>query len=407
MAGDFEDWYKKRQERLGKTERRYESGLFFSGQNTGSKCIETAQCSAGYACVDGTCLKINNQPGNGSPTGFGLYKKGCWRNDGDCNSGRYTCAQGPTCGRGSGRVDCCGGRITYKFEPGTESRITGKCIDNEYCNSFCSSSYALFGRVSEQCKGESICENTDCQECGLLSGICERKFGNLPCWCDGGAQCGGCKACITNPNSSNFGSCAITSETAKRCRQCVKVESHTCCGKEIGPVKKCAPPRFGGTTNDLRDALKKELQDRCRDACQGFSQLGGYEFRGVQSYHEDGQVKFREVFAAFTQGGTGVVGSRGSCRDGGCYPTMSGAFGGGAGGGWSGGVDPDPGDCTGDGAGCGMFLRDSSGTVIFTLIHTTVAGCKNLTYQRPDGSYYRAPHFGPGCTLQGTWTYVG
>lgn len=243
--------------------------MFSSGRRGtgGSRCIETAQCSAGYACVDGTCIQINSQPGNGTPTGFGLYKKGCYNNDGNCNSGRGSCSEGPTCGKGSGRVDCCGGRVRYIFAPGTESRITGDCIDNEYCHSFCTSGYALFGEVSPQCEGKPICTNTDCEECGLFSGVCEQKFGNLPCWCDGGAQCGACKACITNPNDSNFGQCARTSESKKRCRQCVSIKSHKCCGKEIGPVKKCAPPGFSGTTNDLRDALRKELQDRCSGAC--------------------------------------------------------------------------------------------------------------------------------------------
>jgi len=397
MAGtDFDDWYKKNEE-LGQARNTYNDGLGYSRnflptillppKQTG--CVSSSQCGSGYGCVDGKCISIGAVGNNGSPNSPGY----CPGVGNDCNSGSYACQSSPTCGSGSGVTECCGGEVTYVFKPGEERRVEGECVTNESCHSFCSARYALFGPpdpnnlLTDQCAGKNICTNTDCEECGLFSGICEPKSGDRPCWCDGGRSCGSCEACITNSADSNFGSCAPTDDSLDRCRQCVTLESYKCCGKEVGPLEVCSKPGFGGTTNDLRDELRRQAKAKCSELCTDCKQKsyktycssttglpdpntlncppgmhckqtgtleidgeqciyveeadlsncpfksGRWEFRGTQSYFEpnSGKTLYRSVNGWFDQGDPTDPSQRYSgysdgpnCADGGCYPVMFG-----------------------------------------------------------------------------------
>ena len=395
MAGtDFDDWYKKSEE-VGEQQNAYNTGLGYSRnfltnilvppQQTG--CVSSSQCGSGFGCVNGKCVSIGDVGGNGSPNSPGNCPSGSIGND--CNSGSYACQSSPTCGSGSGVTECCGGDVTYVFKPGEESRVEGECVTNEYCHYYCSSRYALFGppdgnpEFYDPCAGKSICENTDCEECGLFSGLCEPKSGDRPCWCNGGASCGECEGCITDPTDSNFGSCAPTDDSLDRCRQCVTLESYKCCGKDVGPLEVCSKPGFGGTTNDLRDELKRQAKEKCSALCDSCEQKdyktycsdttglpgsdlncpdgktckqtgsmtsngvtcifveekdtsdcpwkpGRWEFTGTQSYHGGQEVLYRTVNAYFIQGNPEDPSapysgdSLRNCADGGCYPVMSG-----------------------------------------------------------------------------------
>jgi len=422
MAAQFEDWFEKRYEadRLRREEERRLRDLGYFSKNNGSPCVATSQCAAGYACIDGKCQPINNNPGSGTNDTQGTYVKGCYIYEGDCNSGKRSCSLDATCGRGSGRVDCCGGRLYYGYNAATNS-VTGKCArddggqddggqnnDERSCSAWCEGYYALLGTVSSLCDGQPLCD-PECETCSL--GKCARRTVNVPCYCNAGRTCDGCKACITDSSSSSFGQCAATDETNNRCRQCVKIESHICCGKDVGPARVCSYEGFGGTTNDLRSKLQAEIRSRCSEACVDFSQPGGWSFTGTQSYVDQGQRKFRTVYASFSQGS-------GLCDDGGCYPVSygppcshPGKFSPCGESAWSSGISVGPGDCTGQSLGCGMYLANSSGVNIQRLVRSTEAGCLRKTYLKPGeptlGQTYFGPHFNPGCILAGKWTFNG
>ena len=415
MAAQFEDWFEKRYEadRLRREEERRLRDLGYFSKNNGSPCVATSQCAAGYACIDGRCQPINNNVGSGTNDTQGTYVQGCWMYEGDCNSGKRSCSLDATCGRGSGRVDCCGGRRYYGYNAATNS-VTGKCArddgsqddggqnnDERSCSAWCEGYYALNGTSSRLCDGQPLCD-PECETCSL--GKCARRTGNVPCYCNAGRTCDGCKACITDPSSSSFGQCAATDQTNARCRQCVEILTHNCCGVNVGPAKVCSYKGFGGTTNDLRAQLRAEVRSRCSEACKDFSQIGNWSFSGTQSYVSYGVRKTRAVAAGFNQG------SGQYCADGGCYPVITGApctipgFTCGAFP-WAEGIVVSPGDCTGSSSGCGMFLLNSSGVIVRGLIDGTPAGCKETGYIAADGTPYRGPHYNPGCFLSGKWTF--
>jgi len=390
---DIGDWYEKRGAGSNElTSRKRAAGsedvreiLAPSADSRG--CISSSQCASGFGCVGGKCVKIGLTGGNGSPISAG----NCPTTRNDCNSGSYACQSSPKCGKGSWVLECCGGKKTYVFKPGYERRVEGECVEDKNCHYYCSSRYALFGPpdtdpdgLIDHCEGKTVCENADCEECDLFSGICEPKSGSRPCWCDGGEGCGNCEACITNPADSNFGSCAPTGDSLDRCRQCVTLESYKCCGKDVGPLKVCSKPGFGGTTNDLRDELKRQAKSKCSELCDSCEQKnyktycssttglpdpntlncpsgircrqtgtlevngeqcvyveetdisncdfkpGRWVFNGIQSYHGDGVVLYRSVNGYFIQGDPSNPSARYSgnslrnCADGGCYPVMLG-----------------------------------------------------------------------------------
>lgn len=494
---DIGDWYEKRGAGSDElTSRRRAAGSELDGlrppAGDSRGCISSSQCASGFGCVGGKCVKIGITGGHGSPISAG----NCPTTPNDCNSGSYACQSSPTCGKGSWVLECCGGKKTYVFKPGYERRVEGECVEDKNCHYYCSSRYALFGPpdtdpdgLIDHCEGKTVCENADCEECDLFSGICEPKFSDRPCWCDGGESCGNCEACITNPADSNFGSCAPTDDSLNRCRQCVTLESYKCCGQDVGPLKVCSEPGFGGTTNDLRDKLKRQAKAKCSKLCTDCEQKsyrtycsdttglpgndlncpdgqickqtgslsiagtdcvsveerdvsncpfkpGRWVFNGIQSYHtnidgsRNGVVAYRSVTGHFYQGdpeNSSAIYSGNSlrnCADGGCYPVILAP---GSDGFTPSGAQPPWGEsltveaiedgCTGNAFACGIAILSSEGQVLGcssqgTLnkcksVPVTDSGCARLTYYRPDGSYYFAPHFGPGCSISGTWTYEG
>lgn len=261
----FGNWFDKREDpdRMRREEERRYRDLGYFIRSNNARCVETLQCAQGHACIDGRCQPINNEEGQGTGDSFGTYVRGCYINNGDCNSGSRSCSLEPTCGRGSGKTYCCGGRLYYSYNSATNS-LEPRCaydIIKKTCSAWCEGYQALNGEVSSMCKDRPGCD-PECEECTF--GECRQRTSNVPCYCEGGRKCGECKACNSDPNSPNFGSCVSTQETRDRCRQCLEVKSHTCCGAEVGPVKKCGPP---GSVDNLRAQLKSELQSRCRSKC--------------------------------------------------------------------------------------------------------------------------------------------
>ena len=158
---------------------------------------------------------------------------------------------------------------------------------------------------------------------------------------------------------------------------------------------------------------------------------GLWQFEGTQSYHTNfdgnggGEVAYRTVTAYFIQGDPGDPSQPSSgtnlanCADGGCYPAMYGSYFDqpGPGAAWGQSISVGGGDCVGNTFGCGMTLFSSQGEGIncnagskCDMVDSTDSGCSKKTYW-PNG-YPNPPavtndHFGPGCSLTGTWTYIG
>lgn len=420
---DFGDWYNKRST-LGQpgVGLNNPSGLGYGDYTLPSarqRCVSSSQCGSGYGCVNGRCVSIQVE-GYGSPNSPG----NCPGGGNDCNSGSNACQSGPGCGSGSGETACCGGPLNYQSSE--NGVITVSCDSDKSCDMWCTTYNEIFGFNAEFCAGREVCD-PDCEYCSL-SGSCEKSLiaESTPCWCDAGARCGWCRACITAPSDARYGECAQTKETQERCKQCATIESYECCGQEVGPLTFCSTPGEGSSSDAVREGVRRMAREKCSELCDNCEQKthktyctnttglpdpetlncpsgircvqtgtldingvqcvyveetdisncdfkpGRWEFVGTQSYHLNGTVAYRTVNANFIQGG-GDAGSSGdslrNCSDGGCYPVMVGptseSFGQtGPGKPWGLSMTIGGGNCTGGTFACGMALYTSQGESI-------------------------------------------
>jgi len=242
----------------------------------GGPCTSSSQCPSGWACVDGICQLMNNS-GGGSAGGGGPSQQPSPGGGGDCNpndpnspcnsGGPGSCQQAPGCGGDDAR-DCCGTRCC-SFGSASSSRPGVHCWCSECppfptCSDFCASYLSANGE-----KGPGCSEGTDgnsCDSCSYcFAGQCE-PVSNAPCWCGDGDSCntGACYKCDTNPDSSNYGDCAID---PSGCQQCGTIRNHLCpCNRILPDITVCKPYGEGGLSPI--NLAQQEAAKRCDEECK-------------------------------------------------------------------------------------------------------------------------------------------
>jgi len=219
-----------------------------------NECTSSAQCPAGYACIDGQCTFMSTGPTGGSSNGQWNSAGGCNQNDPNppCNSGGpNSCSQKPNCGKTPDPrpQDCCGARCcsygsASSPRPGVHCWC-GECPpwpSGKKCSIFCDGYTAANGESVMGCNEDNSCN--ECNECDLFSKECEPKS-DAPCWCEG-SGCPDCFKCNSEPTSGNFGACTVASPGA--CSVCTHVDSYKCpCGETVGPITACTKYGPGGS----------------------------------------------------------------------------------------------------------------------------------------------------------------
>ena len=243
------------------------------GGGLGTSCTETGQCASGYGCVNGECVAIDVGVDYGSPAGPGGCEKR-YQEQTDCNQTKWGCQVVPNCGDGQNYFDvkgsryyrnqkCCGGTGYYYSSGGVRSKCESSRVEKKPgCDEWCASWAAFFGETAAGCEGTTACDPY-CERCSL--GSCVPDYD--ACWCNGGASCGNCEACISDPSNPNFGGCAKTPTSVSRCDQCVTIDSYKCCGADVGPISVCSKATDGTTTNDLRAKARAKAKESCAKIC--------------------------------------------------------------------------------------------------------------------------------------------
>lgn len=250
------------------------------------RCTSSSQCSSGYACVNGSCLRTTTAPtGGGTSNGQINNAGGCDQNDPNspCNSsGQSACSTTPNCGDipNPRPEECCGTRCcsfgsASSDRPGVNC-YCGKCPKDEgkSCNIFCDGYSSANGESVMGCTPESSC--TECTSCSLFSGTCQPISG-APCWCEG-SQCQDCLSCDTNPASPSFGLCIPARSGA--CSACSHVDAYKCpCGETVGPITACrvygpGGSGYGGNVILSSKSAQEIAQEQCEpastcDPCKG------------------------------------------------------------------------------------------------------------------------------------------
>jgi len=249
-------------------------------------CTSSAQCPAGYACVNGQCTLMGTGSTGGSSNGQWNSAGGCNQDDPNspCNSGGpNSCSQTPNCGNipDPRPQDCCGTRCC-SYGSASSSRPGVHCWCGECppwpewrkCSIFCDSYTAANGESVMGCNEDNSCN--ECNECDLFSKSCEPKD-DAPCWCEG-SECQGCFKCDTEPTSDNFGGCSVAFLGA--CSVCTHVDSYKCpCGEIVGPITACSKygpggSGYGGNVTLTSKTALQLAQEKCApasscDPCRG------------------------------------------------------------------------------------------------------------------------------------------
>ena len=226
-----------------------------------TNCAGTKDCGAGFACIDGVCQRVNAPTDNATGDTAGDCNNGAGGSS-PCGSGSRACSDGGNCGSGSPVGSCCGQAVSYRVKDPSTGKFITSCERPGGCRPFCTSYFASFGTMPDGCEGYDPCFS-DCEICGVSGGAysCQKKLvaESTPCYCDNGARCGNCRACITDPASSNYGNCEYVNGL---CGKCVTMETHFCCGVNVGPVTVCTD---GSTPANV--ALQERLEELCAGEC--------------------------------------------------------------------------------------------------------------------------------------------
>jgi hypothetical protein len=137
-------------------------------------CINSSECGSGFACVNGTCVQIQDDYGFGGPCLSGGSDGGSGACGGSSAGNVVSCTTDTpgTCGSAgtvSGGAGCDEPKPIHPWNPPS----------SKACDGFCDSWGDSFGTIHPGCEDKKC---PDCEECSIF-GECERDP-------DGGCSCG-------------------------------------------------------------------------------------------------------------------------------------------------------------------------------------------------------------------------
>ena len=240
------------------------------------ECGTNSQCPTGYACIDGTCVKIYTRDGSQWGTcGDGQINFPCrTKSDKQCSNSRPGPGDCLESDCGAGNPKCC-----RQNPNGSVDCYCGNCEDVEWglCDPFCDSYYKSFGINPAGCNspsddgggpcGGNIC--SACEECNddEFAGTFKcnpYQFGDIgaPCWCSEVGCDKPCEKCNKDNESPEFGDCEFKADICQSC--CSRTNVECPCGILIPFISTCTS--YDGLT--CPNVLFRKIAAECDKLCE-------------------------------------------------------------------------------------------------------------------------------------------
>jgi hypothetical protein len=262
------------------------------------KCRSNTNCPTGYACIDGTCVKIytrdSTQWGTCGESNIEFPCKNKKSSDNKCNDSRPgpgDCLESE-CGPGSPK--CC-----RQNANGSVECYCGECknVEPNTCSVYCDDYYKTFGIIAAGCNKpdnqKAYCGGNICSECetctpDFFGGPAQCKpfeLGDIgaPCHCVGCEK--PCEYCNKDYESPTFGNCYFDGNNCQVC--CSQSNPQCTCGPltELGgSVSTCAPYYGKACPSVLRDKINALCEQKCAtepDPCAPECTTKTYEIDAV------------------------------------------------------------------------------------------------------------------------------
>ena len=237
-------------------------------------CASNSDCPTGYACIDGTCVKIYTKDGSTWGTcGQDQINFPCKaKSENKCNNSRPGPGDCLESACGAGNPKCC-----RQGPNGSVDCYCGNCEDVEagLCDPFCDSYFKSFGYTAAGCSkpsdtGGGYCSGnicTSCQECD------DREFAGTykcysyelgdvgaPCYCVGCEK--PCERCDKDNTSPSFAGCEFDSNNCQSC--CNRSNVECPCGIVIPNISVCTS--YNGLS--CFNVLDRKIAAECDKLCE-------------------------------------------------------------------------------------------------------------------------------------------
>ena len=263
---------------LGLSNSEIREGTTALDEPSATYCRSNGDCGAGFACVNGACMKVYTIKDNKVDScGSETAEWPCEPIDsiGGCDT--------PGLGDCDSNPDCPGEKCCRAGASGDIKCWCSDCEDVEHgiCSVYCDQLYKSFGTVGPGCslpdKGTGDCGGNICTECAFCDDtslgftgvpVCNSdpdEIGNndAPCWCKNLD----CKKCITDKNDPNYGEYVDDEEN---CMDCCTQANWECshhfpnCNKTVNGSH-CEPVN---SPKPCITALREKLYAECEADCQ-------------------------------------------------------------------------------------------------------------------------------------------